>query len=197
MDKFSTFTDDQLVNLYKSGTDAAFDALLTRHKDRLYSYIYYTVHEAELADDIFQETFVKVIMNIRQGRYVCNGRFDGWLLRIAHNLIIDHYRSVGSSNALSSEEISLQLYDGGCYHDGGDEREKEAAESLRQLRELIDLLPDNQQEVLRLRLYDEVSFKDIAALKGISINTALGRMHYAILNMRRLAAERHLTVYNF
>lgn len=195
MNDMKQLTDDQLVGMYRDGKDAAFDVLLARHKDRLYSYILYSVHQADVADDIFQETFVRVIVTIRQGGYTAGGKFYSWLARIAHNLVIDSFRDQQSDNALQTEELMRELYGTGSVVDNSKEREQEAAQCVTSIKQLIDLLPEPQQEVVRMRLYENVSFKDIAARKRISINTALGRMHYAIINLRRMAGERGVTAY--
>jgi len=193
---FSNRSDDELVTLYAEGKDEAFDVLLRRYKDKLYSYIFYAVHQTDVADDVFQETFVKAIVTIRQGGYSCNGKFYAWLTRIAHNLIIDKFRTTQTDNALSFSDITQTLYNSGIVMDDSEEREREAAHGIAQVCQLIDLLPKSQQEVVRMRIYQNLSFKDIAALTGISINTALGRMHYAIINMRKLAGERRISVYS-
>lgn len=195
MNDLKQLTDDQLVEMYRTGKDEAFDALLARYKDRLYSYIFYSVHQSDAADDIFQETFVRAIMTIRQGGYTSNGKFYSWLARIAHNLVIDSFRDQQSDNALQSEELMAELYGGGSVMGTTAEREQEAAQCVTNVRQLIDLLPETQQEVVRMRLYENMSFKDIAEQKHISINTALGRMHYAVINLRRMAGERHVTAY--
>lgn len=195
MNDMKQLTDDQLVEMYRDGKDAAFDALLARHKDRLYSYIFYSVHQADTADDIFQETFVRAIVTIRQGGYTSNGKFYSWLARIAHNLVIDSFRDQQSDNALQSEELMHELYGTGSVVGSSVEREQEAERCVSDVKQLIDLLPEAQQEVVRMRLYENMSFKDIAEQKSISINTALGRMHYAIINLRRMAGERGVTAY--
>lgn len=195
MDNLSRHTDDQLVALYVKGINEAFDTLLERYKDRLYSYIYYTIHNADMANDLFQETFVKAIITIRQGRYTGNGKFYPWLVRIAHNLIIDQFRTERTESTISNDEVERDLYGSGEVTDNCVERELEAEESLRQVCGLIDFLPDNQREIVQMRIYQNLSFKEIAELKGMSINTALGRMRYAILNMRRMADEQRIMPY--
>lgn len=197
MENLSKLTDDQLVALYLEGVNEAFDALLMRYKDRLYSYIYYSVHNADVTDDLFQETFVKAIMTLRQGRYVETGKFYSWLVRIAHNLIIDQFRLERNESTISNDEVERDLYGPGELTYNSAEREMEAEQSLKMVCQLIDYLPENQKEIVEMRIYKNMSFKEIAEQKGMSINTALGRMRYAIINMRRMADERSIIPYTF
>ena len=159
MKTLKSMTDEELVVLYAQGDNTAFDVLLNRHKSSIHSYIYFIVRNKELTEDIFQETFVKVIMTIKQGRYTENGKFKAWITRIAHNLIIDNF-------------VRHQV--------------------LSDVKKLVKHLPDSQREVLEMRYYQDLSFKEIADITGVSINTALGRMRYAILNMRRMADENRI-----
>ncbi len=192
MNNYKLHTDDELVAMYIAGDNAAFDTLLEKYKDRLYSYIFYSIRNEDLTDDIFQETFVKAIMTMRQGRYTPDGKFYPWLTRIAHNLIIDQFRTEQNEKTISNDEVERDLYGAGMVSDNAGEREYEAEKSLREICDLIDFLPENQREIVRMRIYENLSFKEIATLKNVSINTALGRMHYAILNMRRMANERSI-----
>lgn len=192
MEQLMQLTDDRLVNLYAEGVDEAFDVLLRRHKDRLYAYIFYATRSSEAADDIFQETFVKAIMTIRQGGYTASDRFYFWLSRIAHNLIIDSFRARQTEYALPADEIYATFFGNGITADDCEARECEAARSRTDIMALIDLLPPDQLEIVRLRLDRRMAFKDIATLKGISINTALSRMRYAVANIRRMVGERRL-----
>ncbi|MCH5328636.1 MAG: sigma-70 family RNA polymerase sigma factor [Coprobacter sp.] len=186
--------DETLVSLYAKGNNEAFDILLNRHKDRIYSYIYYIVHNRDLADDIFQETFVKAIMTIRQGRYTENGKFPAWITRIAHNLIIDYYRQEKSENQISNDELSADIFNNKDLSEGTVEDYIVKNQIDADIRKLIKTLPDNQKEVLIMRYYKNMSFKEIADATKVSINTALGRMRYAILNMRRLAEENNIAL---
>ncbi len=185
--------DDSLVEMYISGVNEAFDTLLNRYKDRLYSYIFYSIRNADMADDLFQETFVKAIITLQGGNYTHTGKFYPWLMRIAHNLNIDQFRVAQNENAATNDDISMDQYRTNAFYDNCNEREREAELSKQQVCDLIHLLPEEQKEIVRMRIYDNVSFKDIATIKGISINTALGRMHYAVLNMRRMAKEQAIT----
>ncbi|MDL2256147.1 sigma-70 family RNA polymerase sigma factor [Parabacteroides sp. OttesenSCG-928-K15] len=187
-----SMTDEQLVVLYAKGENAAFDVLLNRYRKSIHSYIYYIVHNRDLAEDIFQETFVKVIMTIRQGRYTENGKFKAWITRIAHNLIIDHFRQERSENTLSNDDVEVDLFNNIKLCDRTIEEKMVRTQVLSDVKKLIRFLPESQREVLEMRYYQDLSFKEIADLTGVSINTALGRMRYAILNMRRMAEENRI-----
>ena len=192
MNKLDLMTDEELVVLYAKGNNAAFDVLLNRYKDSIHSYIYFIVHNKELAEDIFQETFVKVIMTIKQRRYTDTGKFKAWITRIAHNLIIDNYRQERCENTISNDESEVDLFNNIKLCDGTVEDRIVRHQVLSDVRKLVKYLPDNQREVLELRYYQDLSFKEIADITGVSINTALGRMRYAILNLRRMAEEYHI-----
>ena len=185
-------TDEELVALYAKGDNTAFDVLLSRYKSSIYSYIFFIVHNKDLAEDIFQETFVKVIMTIKQERYVENGKFKAWITRIAHNLIIDNYRQERSENTISNDEVEVDLFNNIKLCEGTIEDNMVRHQVLLDVKKLVQHLPDNQREVLEMRYYQDLSFKEIADITGVSINTALGRMRYAILNMRRLAEEKQI-----
>ncbi len=192
MAKLLSMTDEQLVKAYAQGSNEAFDTLLKRHQDRIYNYILRIIKNEDIANDIFQETFVKAILTIKQGRYTENGKFPAWISRIAHNLIIDYYRQEKSENVQSADLDDVDVLN-----------RKELCEDTiedmiiyDQIREdvkyLIKELPKLQREVLTMRYYQNLSFKEIAEMTGVSINTALGRMRYAILNLRRIAAEKDI-----
>ena len=182
--------DETLVALYAQGNNEAFDILLNRYKDRLYAYIYYTVRNEELAEDIFQETFTKAIVTIQQGRYNENGKFPAWLTRTAHNLIIDCFRQEKQENLVSCDEEERNLLNNIRLSEGTVEAEIVNHQILSDVRRLMKHLPDEQREVVHMRFYQDLSFKEIAEMTGVSINTSLGRMRYAILNLRRMA-EKH------
>lgn len=194
MENLNKCSDDQLVALYVSGTDEAFDALLERHKDRLYSYIYFIVKNADVADDLFQETFMKAIITLQEKRYVANGKFAAWLTRIAHNLIIDQFRTERNENTISNDESETELFESNDLADRSLEMELVNEQTLKDVRRLMDHLPAVQREVVFMRYYQNLSFKEISETTGVSINTALGRMRYAILNMRRMASEHNLSL---
>ena len=182
--------DEMLVALYSQGNNEAFDILLNRYKDRLYTYIYYTVRNEELAEDIFQETFTKAIITIQQGRYNENGKFPAWLTRIAHNLIIDCFCQEKQENLVSCDEEERNLLNNIRLSEGTVETEIVNHQILADVRRLMKHLPEEQREVVHMRFYQDLSFKEIAEMTGVSINTSLGRMRYAILNLRRMA-EKH------
>ena len=192
MTNFSALTDEQLVRAYAKGNNEAFDTLLRRHQDRIFSYILRIIKNEDIANDIFQETLVKAIQTIRLGRYTENGKFPAWISRIAHNLIIDYYRQEKSENLQSADLTDVDILN-----------RKELCEDTiedimisNQIRDdvkyLIEELPELQKEVLMMRYYQNLSFKEIAEITGVSINTALGRMRYAILNLRRIAREKDI-----
>jgi len=192
MDKLVGLTDEELVIKYAEGINEAFDVLLNRYKSKLFSYIYFAVRDRDLADDIFQDTFVKAIMTIRQGRYTENGKFPAWITRIAHNLIIDYFRQEKSNNQISSEEAGFDLLNNPKYSDDNVEDRLIHDQIITDIKKLVMYLPENQQEVVIMRYYKNLSFKEIADATGVSINTALGRMRYAILNLRRIAEEKQM-----
>ena len=192
MKKQTNATDETLVALYAQGNNEAFDILLNRYKDRLYAYIYYTVRNEELAEDIFQETFTKAIVTIQQGRYNENGKFPAWLTRIAHNLIIDCFRQEKQENLVSCDEEERNLLNNIRLSEGTVESEIVNHQILSDVRRLIKHLPDEQREVVHMRFYQDLSFKEIAEQTNVSINTALGRMRYALINLRKMIKENQL-----
>lgn len=185
-------TDFELVTAYANGDNAAFDALLARHQKGVFNYIHHTVKDIDLANDIFQETFVKAITVIRQGRYEDSGKFGAWLNRVAHNLIIDHYRRNKSENTVSNDSAEQDLLNNKDLCEGSIEDTMMQVQLTKDLRKLIHTLPEEQRRVLMMRIYRDMSFKEIAEETGVSINTALGRMRYALRNMRRMADETRL-----
>lgn len=194
MTQLSLRTDEELVALYASGENSAFDILLARYKDKLYSYILYLVHNSDVADDLFQDTFVRAIMTIRQGKYTESGKFYPWLTRIAHNLIIDQFRQEKNENAISNDEVDADLFNNARFSDKSIEQQIIDQQTLCDLSRLMEHLPETQKEMVHLRYYKNLSFKEIADMQGVSINTALGRMHYAIINMRRMAKENNISL---
>lgn len=184
--------DDVLVTAYLNGNNEAFNALLSRHKNKVYTSIFYNVKDRDLAEDIFQETFIKVVTNIKQGRYTENGKFVAWVLRIAHNLIVDHYRQDKGECSHSNDETNVDLFNNKSLCDANVEEEMMQSQIYADVRKLVDALPESQREVIMMRYYDDLSFKEIADKTNVSINTALGRMRYAILNMRKLAADNNM-----
>lgn len=194
MQQVNKLTDEMLVKAYADGDNQAFDTLLQRHQARLYSYIMQIVKNKDLADDFFQETFVKAIMTIKQGRYVDSGKFSPWLTRIAHNLIIDYYRQGKAQNTVSTDDEAVDLLNRRELSEGTIEDTLISGNISDDVRRIVMSLPESQREVLEMRFYRNLSFKEIADLTGVSINTALGRMRYAILNMRRIAKENKIAL---
>ena len=196
MKNLQDMTDEELALSYVDGNNKAFDLLLLRNQSKLFSYILFVVHDRETAEDIFQETFVKVISRLQEGRYVASGKFGAWIMRIAHNSIMDWYRDVASQNIvdtannndlsnLGSDELLV----------GNIENSYVNQQIMADVRRLLDSLPASQREVVYMRFYQQLSFKEIADTTSVSINTALGRMRYALLNMRRLAKANGMTLH--
>ena len=192
MEDLINLSDEKLVMLYADGLNPAFDIMVERYKDKVYSYIFHIVKCEDLADDLFQETFVKAIVTINQGRYTENGKFLPWIYRIAHNLIIDTFRQEKSANTLScdSEEVNILNRKELCESTIEDSL---VIEQIHQdIKNIVNALPQSKREVLTMRYYKNMSFKEIADITNVSINTALGRMRYAIMNMRRIAEENNI-----
>lgn len=192
MDTFSSMTDEELVVSYARGNNTAFDVLLERHKQSLYTYILSTVRHNGLADDIFQDTFIKAITSIRQGRYTETGKFKSWLMRIAHNLMIDYFRQKKIENTVSNDDYELDLWNNSALCEDTVEVEMVRTQVLSDVKKLVGYLPVPQRDVLEMRYYKDLSFKEIADTTGVSVNTALGRMRYAILNMRKMAEAHNM-----
>ena len=189
MNILNQLTDDELVKLYETGNNKAFEILMLRYKSKSYTYIYLIVRNRELAEDIFQDTFIKAIATIQQGRYVESGKFLAWINRIAHNLIIDHFRREKNENTFSADAVDYDIVNNAKLSEKSVEDTISNEQVLADVVHLIDFLPATQQKVIRMRYFEDLSFKEIAEKTDVSINTALGRMRYALLNMRRIAAE--------
>lgn len=187
-------TDEELALSYVDGNNRAFDLLLSRNQSKLFSYILYVVRDRDVANDIFQETFVKVITKLQQGCYTTSGKFSAWITRIAHNVIMDWYRDQRSNQVVEANEANDLSNLGECDSllESNIEMEFVNAQVLCEVKELMNLLPETQREVVFMRYFQQLSFKEIAEMTEVSINTALGRMRYALLNMRRMAREHHL-----
>lgn len=185
-------SDDRLVQLYEQGKNEAFDELLYRYKEKLYTYIYMIVQNRELAEDIFQDTFTRVIVNIKQGRYNEKGRFLGFLFRVAHNLIVDLYRQEQYAQFVNPSEAGYDIFNNKDLCDPSFEDQMTDLQIKQDVRRLINYLPNSQREIIMMRYYKGMSFKEIADVKQISINTALGRVRYAILNMRKIAEQHNI-----
>ena len=194
MTNYESMTDEQLVKAYAKGSNEAFDSLLRRHQEKTFGYIYRIVKNEDIANDIFQETFVKAILTIKQGRYTDNGKFPAWISRIAHNLIIDYYRQEKSENVQSTDVEELDILNKKELCEGTIEDQIVSDQIRDDVKMLITYLPALQREVVIMRYYKNLSFKEIAEKTGVSINTALGRMRYAILNLRRIAEEKDIVL---
>ncbi len=194
MQTLAKLTDDQLVQSYAQGNPEAFDLLLQRYHMKLLNYITQHCNNAQLAEDIFQETFVKAIVTIQNGNYTDNGKFANWLFRIARNLVVDHFRRESVEGTLSTDDENFDVLN--RKELGGTTVEDELVDlQIREdVRRLIKALPFVQMQVLVMRYYRNLSFKEIAEKTGVSINTALGRMRYAILNLRRMAQESNIVL---
>lgn len=194
MKTLKKLTDDELVGLYVSGNNLAFEVLLLRHKNRVYAYIYNMVRDHDMSDDIFQETFIKVITCIRTESYTANGKFCRWVTRIAHNLCMDTLRYNQKNNTVSADNTEFNLLNSISLCDKNVEDNLIEEQTFNEIERLVNMLPTNQQEIIKMRFYNDCSFKDIAEKTGVSINTSLGRMRYALLNMRKLAEENNITL---
>jgi RNA polymerase sigma-70 factor (ECF subfamily) len=196
MKNYASCTDEMLALLYIDGDNKAFDELLARNQQKLFSYIMFVVRDPEIANDVFQETFVKVITKLQEGRYTDSGKFSFWLTRIAHNIIMDNYRQQRSAHIIEpSEDNDLNKLTGSQVMDLNRENEFVNTQVLDDVRHLMDALPTARREVVYMRYYQDLSFKEIAEMTGVSINTSLGRMRYALINMRRMARENGLQLH--
>ena len=188
-------TDEELALSYIDGNNRAFDLLLSRNQAKLFSYIVFVVHDRDLAEDIFQETFVKVITKLQQRKYTTSGKFGAWIMRIAHNVIMDWYREQKSDRIVdATQENDLSNIGNDHILDGNIENEYVNKQVLCDVKRLMDNLPTPQREVVYMRFYQQMSFKEISEATNVSINTALGRMRYAILNLRRMAKDYNIAL---
>ncbi len=185
-------SDQQLVEQYMNGNAASMDLLIERHKNRVYTFIYMLVKNNEVAEDIFQDTFFKVIRSLRLKKYQDTGKFVAWVLRIAHNLIIDYFRKEKQLNTFSRDDYELDIFNSKRFSEANHEDVVVQQQIHDTIRSLVDELPEDQREVVILRHYRDMSFKEIAEYTNVSINTALGRMRYALINMRKMIEERNL-----
>lgn len=195
MKNLKDMTDEELALSYVDGNNKAFDLLLSRNQQNLFSYILFVVHDRETADDIFQETFIKVITRLQEGRYVVSGKFSAWVMRIAHNAIMDWYRDQAARCIVKAgKDNDLSNIGGDDIMEGNIESAYVNRQVMNDVRRLLDMLPPIQREVVYMRYYQQLSFKEIADTTSVSINTALGRMRYALLNMRRMAKSNGISL---
>jgi len=182
-------SDNELVNRFIAGESKAVEELIHRYKNKVYTYIYFNVRNQHLAEDLFQDTFIKVLKSFQDGKYQDNGRLLSWIMRIAHNLIIDYYRRNKQLNTCSNDDYEMDMFNSPRYSEENVEQVMVNDQIFDDVRRLVDKLPDDQKEIILLRHYGGLSFKEIAEQTNVSINTALGRMRYAIINMRKLIKQ--------
>jgi RNA polymerase sigma-70 factor (ECF subfamily) len=188
-------SDEELALQYIDGNNRAFDLLLNRNQSKLFSYILFVVRDQDTANDIFQETFVKVITKLHQRKYTTSGKFGAWIMRIAHNVIMDWYREQKAERIVEpTEDNDLSNLGGKDLLDSGIENQFVREQVMNDVKKMMNMLPATQREVVFMRFYQQLSFKEIAEMTNVSINTALGRMRYAILNLRRMAKEHDMAL---
>lgn len=193
MKNFEGVSDEALALLYIKGDNRAFDELLSRTQTKLFTYIMFVVRDHDIADDIFQETFVKVITKLQQGLYTDSGKFQFWITRIAHNCIMDWYRQQQAAHIVdANEENDLQNLKSASVIDTNKEAEMINEQILIDIKKMMNTLPAPQREVVYMRYFQQLSFKEIADLTGVSINTSLGRMRYALINLRKMAKDNKI-----
>lgn len=188
----STASEKELIKSFINGNHSSLQTLIERHQNRLYSYIFLLVKDKQLADDIFQDTFVKVINTLKRGNYNDEGKFIQWVMRIAHNLVIDHFRKSKKVPTVDNSNPDFDVFDTVRFTDPSVEERLVTEQIHTDVKKLLDYLPEEQREVLYMRCYAGMSFKDIAEQTDVSINTALGRMRYAIINIRKIVAEKNV-----
>ena len=190
MSNLKSMSDEQLALAYIYGNNRAFDELLSRSQDKIFSYIMYVVKDEDLANDLFQETFLKIITKMQNGRYTDSGKFIWWATRIAHNVIIDHFRAVKSNKITEQgKDNDLSKLSNNSLLDINRESELANEQVMKDVKRLMDSLPETKREVVLMRSYQDLSFKEIAEQTKVSINTSLGRMRYALINLRKLTRE--------
>ena len=193
MKEFEGMSNEELALLYVGGNNKAFDELLERTQSKLFAYIKFVVRNDDVANDIFQETFVKVITRLQEGRYTDTGKFTFWLTRIAHNAIMDWYRAQKSAHTIDlTDDNNLSNLQGDEVRDTFRESEMVNAQIMRDVKRMMEALPAPQREVVYMRFYQELQFKEIAEITGVSINTSLGRIRYALMNLRKMAKDHQI-----
>ena len=187
-------TDYELILRFIKGEQSCFEQLIHRHKNKVFAYISLYIRDQALAEDIFQDTFLKVIQSVKAGKYSDNGKFISWVMRIAHNLIIDHFRRIKQMNTISNDDYDSDLFNSKRFAMDNVEDDMIKRQIQKDVRKMISHLPDDQREVVILRHYAGLSFKEIAEITDVSINTALGRMRYALINMRKIMQEKKISL---
>jgi RNA polymerase sigma-70 factor (ECF subfamily) len=194
MFRLNSLSDNELVQRFINGDQDSLETLVLRHKSRIFSYILLIVKNQELAEDIFQETFIKVIRSLKKGKYIENGKFVSWVLRISHNLIIDHFRKEKLKGTISNDGSEVDIFNSQKFSEETVEDQMVYSQILSEVKDLVEELPEDQQQVIYMRHYMGLSFKEIADQTGVSINTALGRMRYALINLRKLVEQKNLSL---
>ena len=192
--KLQQHADQDLVKLFIQGDQNSIEVLINRHKNKVFTYIILIVKNQSLAEDIFQDTFIKVIKSLKEGKYKDNGKFVSWVIRIAHNLTIDHFRKEKQINTYSNEDYEADIFNSRKLSENTIEDIMVESQIIKEVRLLIDELPEDQKQVILLRHYGGLSFKEIAEQTDVSINTALGRMRYALINLRKLIEQKNLSL---
>ena len=187
-------SDYELIQRFIKGEQSCFEQLIHRHKNKVFTYISLYIRDQALAEDLFQDTFMKVIQSVMAGKYQDNGKFISWVMRIAHNLIIDHFRRIKQMNTISNDDYESDLFNSKKFADSTIEDDMIKKQIQKDVRTMISLLPEDQREVVILRHYSGLSFKEIAEITEVSINTALGRMRYALINMRKIMEEKKISL---
>lgn len=193
MHSYNELTDQQLIHLFKDGDTLGLETLVLRHKDKLYTSIYLLVKDRYLAEDLFQEVFIRVIDTLRSNRYTEEGKFLPWAMRIAHNLCVDHFRRVKRNPTIKTSD-NQDIFEVLNFSEENAEQKIMKAQSHERVRKMLDLLPEEQRDVIILRHYADLSFKEIASLTNCSINTALGRMRYGLINLRKMMTEKQIAL---
>ncbi len=190
---YSRLTDQQLIHLYLDGNAECLSTLVLRYKDKIYTTIFLLVRDKYLAEDIFQDAFIRIIDTLKTGKYTDEGKFLPWAMRIAHNLCVDHFRKVKRTPSIKTSD-DHDIFDGINFSEAGADHKMMQMQSYDRVRKMLELLPEDQREVIIMRHYADLSFKEISTLTNCSINTALGRMRYGLINLRRMMVEKHIAL---
>jgi RNA polymerase sigma-70 factor (ECF subfamily) len=193
MKNLSTLNDQELVNAYINGNSNALSVIVERYKDKIFTSIYLLVKDKYLAEDIFQDVFIKIIDTLRGGRYTDEGKFLPWAMRIAHNMCVDHFRKVKRSPSIKTSD-DHDIFEVLNFNESSPKEKIMTSQSHDRVRKLVDMLPEDQKEVIIMRHYADLSFKEIAELTNCSINTALGRMRYGLINLRKMMTEKQIAL---
>ena len=195
MNNLKTLTDETLVRLYVEGNNEAFNVLLDRYESKVFTYINFIVRNREVAEDLFQDTFMRVVATLKGGKYAEQQKFSAWLMRITHNILVDYFRHLKNEKNISNDENEVDLFNDIKLADENNvETQMIKTQNLNGVERIIKMLPENQQEIINLRYYQDMSFKEIAVMLNCSINTALGRTRYALINLRKLAVEHNISL---